>query len=177
MNIPKKVKRLYLVGLMGAGKTTVGRLLATVLDWDFVDMDQKIEALADKDIPTIFETEGEAGFRAYESKILKSTVDLQEAVIACGGGVVTRPENIEILNGEITVWLDLSPAEAAVRLEHSKNRPLLNSCDDTLMQLNEILIDRRAAYKKSAIIRISSGGLSPEIIASDILSELETRYG
>jgi len=176
VNMPASVQRIYIIGLMGAGKTTVGKILATVLHWPFIDMDQKIEILTGKDIPTIFETEGEVGFRKYESKILLDTLELKTAVVSCGGGVVTQVRNIEILKNENTIWLDLSPAEAAARLEHSKNRPLLDICQDTLMQLNEILIDRREAYNQASTIRISSGGHSPEIIASDILKELEVTH-
>ena len=174
MNMPASIRRIYLIGLMGAGKTTVGKILAAVLEWQFVDMDHEIEILANLDIPEIFKTHGEEGFRNRETQILKNTINLDGAIISCGGGVVTQADNIEILSSQTTAWLDLSPAEASARLEHSKNRPLLDRSEDTLNQLNEILIERRDAYAKAATIRISSGGQSPEVIASGILKELET---
>ncbi len=161
---------------MGAGKSTVGKILATVLERRFVDMDHEIEAFASKEIPDIFEELGEEYFRKLETQILQNTADLSNAIIACGGGVVTSKQNIEFLSSKIVVWLDLSPAEAAVRLEHSTHRPLLKGCQDTLMQLNDILLARRDAYASTARIHVKAGGVSPEIIASDILHEIAERY-
>ncbi len=176
MNIPADISKVYLIGLMGAGKSTVGKILAAEFDWQFVDLDHEIEALAGKDIPTIFEEETEEGFRLYEKQILQNTASFNETIIACGGGVVTKAENIAFLQGEITIWLDLSPAEAAARLEHAQDRPLLSECQNTLSQLNDILISRREAYAKTAKIRIKSGELSPELIASNILKEIKQFY-
>ncbi len=176
MGLPSTINNVYLIGLMGAGKSTVGKLLATVVGWQFVDLDHEIELLAESDIPTIFEEQGETRFRDYETQILFHTDDLKDTIIACGGGVVTQEQNMEFLQDKAVVWLDLSPAEAAVRLEHSPNRPLLKECQDTLVQLNEILLSRREAYARAAKIRIKSGGISPEVIASDILHQLAELY-
>ncbi|NQV16013.1 shikimate kinase [bacterium] len=167
------ITRVYLIGIMGAGKSTVGRILATTLDWQLVDTDLEIEALTGKSISTIFAEEGETGFRDYEEQIMMETAHKNRAVICCGGGVVTRQKNLNFLAHELVVWLDLSPAEALARIEHSGNRPLLKETEDAMSQLNNILIARREAYTKVAKIRINSGGFPPEIIASNILGELE----
>ena len=174
MTVPATIERVYLIGLMGAGKSTVGRLLAEVLSWTFIDLDAEISAAAGKSIPNIFADLGENVFREFESRLLQQTLSKKQVVIACGGGVILQPENIKLLKQELTVWLELSPAEAAARLEHAEKRPLLNECEDTVTKLNEILNSRRQAYTEVARIRVNSGGLAPELIASKILSELAT---
>lgn len=173
MKLHSGVNRVYLIGLMGAGKSTVGKILARVLKWEFVDLDHEIETLTGKDIPKIFCEEGEEEFRNHETTVLKRTTDMNKTIIACGGGVVTRAENVDFLLQEIVVWLDLSPAEAAARLGYSPNRPLLSECKDTRVELTEILTERREAYTKTAKIRINSGDESPEIITGKILIALE----
>ncbi len=177
MSMPLGISRIYLIGLMGAGKSTVGKILARTLDWKLFDIDHEIEASTGSDIPTIFESEGEDGFRDYESQVLLQTAPLDKAIIPCGGGIVIREENVEFLSDEVAIWLDLPPAEAAARLEHSDNRPLLEECNDTLNKLTEILVARSESYAKAAKIRINSGDRSPEIIASEILKELEMQDG
>jgi shikimate kinase len=176
MDLPGAINNVYLIGLMGAGKSTVGKLLAKVLERQFVDLDHEIELLAGCDIPAIFEEQGETRFRDYEAQVLLRTGALKKTIIACGGGVVTQEQNMAFLQDKAVVWLDLSPAEAAARLEHSPNRPLLKGCQDTLMQLNEILLSRRAAYAQAASIHINSGGVSPEVLATDILHQLAELY-
>jgi len=167
------ISRIYLIGLMGAGKSTVGKLLARSLNWSFLDLDREIEALAGKTISAIFQEESETGFRDYEEQVLKKTVTRNQCVIACGGGVISSLENIRFLKNETTVWLDLSAAEAAARLEYSEDRPLLGECKDTLQELNEILSARQAAYAETARLRVASDKFPPEIIACNIVKELE----
>ena len=176
MKLPDAINNVYLIGLMGAGKSTVGKLLATVLEWQFVDLDHEIEVLTGSDIPSIFEERGETLFREYEAQVLQNSSDLKDTIIACGGGIVTQARNLEFLQNKIVVWLDLSAAVAAVRLEHSPKRPLLKGCQDTLTQLNQILLTRRDAYTRAARIRVSSGGVSPELLATDILHQLAELY-
>jgi len=173
MSIPQGVGQVFLIGLMGAGKSTVGKILADALKWKLLDIDQEIEKVAGSDIPSIFETQGEEGFRDYESQVLLKTAGLHNAIIPCGGGIVTRPENVEYLQDHVTVWLDVSPEEAAARLEHLDDRPLLNGCQDTIKKLKEILDARQAAYVRAACIHINTGQRAPDIIASDILEKLE----
>ena len=105
------ISKVYLIGLMGAGKSTVGQLLADALSWQLLDIDNEIEKISGNDIPTIFEAHGEDGFRDYEAQVLMETASLSEAIIPCGGGIVTRPENVEYLKDHLTIWLDVSPEE------------------------------------------------------------------
>ena len=173
MIISPAISRVYLVGLMGAGKSTVGKILADVLDWKLADIDHEIETLAGRTIPVIFNEQGEGRFRDYEAQILLGTAKLDKAIIACGGGVVIRPGNVDFLKNQISVWLDLSPAEAAARIEHSQERPLLEECEDTRQTLNDILAERRDAYLAASKIHVNSGGRAPEIIATEILRAIE----
>lgn len=167
-NLNPEIKRIYLIGLMGAGKSTVGKLLAAMRDWTFIDLDQEVEAATGKDISTIFRDEGEERFRDHESRALNQTSDHENTIVACGGGIVTRSRNVAFLQQEYTVWLDLTPAEASRRLKYSSNRPLLSGCDTTQLELETILMDRWDAYIASARIRIDSGESSPESVAANI---------
>ena len=174
MSFPGGIGKVYLIGLMGAGKSTIGKILADTLKWQLLDIDHEIEKFAGNDIPTIFEEQGEDGFRDYESQVLMESASLNEAIIPCGGGIVTRPENVEYLKDQLTIWLDVSPEEAAARLEHSDHRPLLNECSDTIKKLQEILDSRQVGYAEAASIQINAGDQPPEIIASEILEKLES---
>lgn len=168
--------RVYLIGLMGAGKSTVGKILAEAINWQFWDIDEAIETSSGKDISSIFETQGEKGFRDYETQALMETSGLDHAIIPCGGGIVTREENIQFLRDHLTVWLDVSPEEAASRLEHSDNRPLLNGCQNTLEKLRHILDSRQLAYEQAASIHMNTSGKKPEGIANEILEKLEAYH-
>ncbi|MBC8376647.1 MAG: shikimate kinase [FCB group bacterium] len=170
------MSKVYLIGLMGAGKSTVGRLLADALSWKLLDIDHEIEKFAGNDIPTIFEVRGEDGFRDYEAQVLMETASLNDAVIPCGGGIVTRPENVEYLKDHLTIWLDVSPEEAAARLEHSDHRPLLNECKNTIKKLQEILDNRQAGYAEAASLHINTGQRAPDIITQEILEKLESYH-
>ncbi len=173
MPISPAISRVYLIGLMGAGKSTVGKILAELLEWQLVDIDKEIETLADCSISEIFHEQGESRFRDYETQILLGTAQRDKVIIACGGGVVLRPGNLDYLKNEITVWLDISAAEAAARVEHAQERPLLEECEDTLQKLNEILTERRDAYQIASKIHVNSGGRASEIIAAEILHAIE----
>ena len=103
-------RSLYLVGMMGSGKTSTGRPLAERLGYGFVDADAVVEQAAGCTIPDIFENEGEPGFRALESQVLNAISQRHSLVVATGGGVVTRPENWGLLHSGIVVWLDVARA-------------------------------------------------------------------
>lgn len=167
------INKIYLIGLMGAGKSTVGKLLAEKLGWSFLDLDDEIESRSGMTIAEIFEESGENTFRGLESAALLNTAAMKEKVIACGGGVVTRPENIEFLKNATTAWLTLSPEEAAARLEYVTDRPLLNECKDTLKKLENILQTRQQSYEEAATIQVNSGGSSPNLIAEQIIMKLD----
>ena len=167
------INRVYLIGLMGAGKSTVGKLLAEKLGWSFLDLDHEIEAKSGLTISEIFAESGETTFRALESAALLNTASLKESVIACGGGIVTQQGNIDFLKQWSTVWLVLSPEEAAKRLEYVTDRPLLSECKDTMKKLDHILNSRQEAYAEASMIQVSSEESSPNLIAEQIIMKLE----
>jgi shikimate kinase len=168
--------KLYLIGLMGSGKSTTGKLLAETLKWQLLDIDHEVEKFAGNNIPTIFDQQGEDGFRDYESQILMESASLNNAVIPCGGGIVVRRENVEYLKDHFTIWLNVSPEEAAARLEHSSHRPLLHECRDTIKKLQEILDIRQVAYAQAARLHINVAEKTPEMIVSEILKKLEADH-
>ena len=120
-------RSIYLIGMMGSGKTSTGRPLAKRLGYGFVDADAVIEQVAGCTIPEIFERDGEAGFRSIESQVLNAISQRHSLVVATGGGVVTKPENWGQLHSGIVVWLDVNRAQLhRTRLQDdSTQRPLL----------------------------------------------------
>ena len=123
-------RSLYLVGMMGSGKTSTGRPLAERLGYGFVDADAVIKQAAGCSIPEIFERDGEAGFRALESQVLTAISQRQSLVVATGGGVVTQQENWGLLHSGIVIWLDVVPGQLMQRLKaDSTVRPLLQTED------------------------------------------------
>src|SRR5919205_199677 len=122
----KRAGSIYLVGMMGAGKTTVGRLLARRLKLRFVDSDHEIERRCGVKVPTIFDIEGEAGFRARESQTLAELTALDGIVLATGGGAVLAEDNRRRLSARGTViYLCARPEELFARVRQDRNRPLL----------------------------------------------------
>ena len=123
-------RSIYLIGMMGSGKTSTGRPLAKRLGYGFVDADAVIEQVAGYAIPEIFERDGEAGFRLIESQVLNAISQRHSLVVATGGGVVTKPENWGQLHSGIVVWLDVDRAQLIERLrDDSTQRPLLQQPD------------------------------------------------
>ena len=124
----KKYKNIYLVGLMGSGKTTLGKILSKKIDKQFYDSDQVIEETLGVDVPIIFEYEGEAGFREREKDILKELVGIQNIVLATGGGIILSKSNRDLLaqNG-IVVYLKSNQKDLILRMKNDKTRPLLQN--------------------------------------------------
>lgn len=159
---------ILLIGLMGSGKTTVGRIVAQMIGFQFVDTDAMIVETAGKTIPEIFASEGEAGFRLRESAALRSLLGKRGCVIATGGGIITQPRNLPILRhlGYI-VWLDADPERLARRTAMNSNRPLLAGEEDPKAKLERLLTERKPLYKSLADLRIQTAELTPQ----------ETAYG
>lgn len=145
MTLPA-ARHTVLVGLMGSGKTTVGRRVAALLERDFIDADTALEEITDRTIAEIFETDGEDAFRAIEADVLEELLEHHEpTVIAAGGGVVLRADSRARLQRPMvtTVWLDATPAFLASRISRKAHRPLLHG-DDTAFDVLEGLHDQRA---------------------------------
>lgn len=135
---------------MGAGKTTVGKALARRLGWRFFDSDHEIEARTGVGIPTIFEIEGEAGFRRRESQVLQELAELRGIVLATGGGIVLAPENRQCLRANgLVVFLDVPPAQLYERTRHDRKRPLLQVADP-LQRLRDLYNERLPLYRETA---------------------------
>ena len=164
-------RSLYLVGMMGSGKTSTGRPLAEQLGYGFVDADAVIEQAAGCSIPEIFERDGEAGFRALESQVLNAIGQRHSLVVATGGGVVTQQENWGLLHSGIVVGLDVVPEQLMQRLRaDSTVRPLLQT-DDPDAALNALLNQRRPLYAE-ADLTVVVNQETPLAVADGILQLL-----
>ena len=162
---------LYLVGMMGSGKSTAGRHLAELLGYRFLDADQSIEQVAGRTIPAIFASDGEAGFRDLEAAVLNQIASWHSLVVATGGGVVTRPENWGQMRQGVVIWLDAPDALLLERLSADPTpRPLLQA-DDPAGRLAALMAERRPLYAQ-ADLHILQDGRSPEQVAAQILEAL-----
>lgn len=156
---------VVLVGLMGSGKSTIGRLAAHSLGFEFVDTDHVITDAAQKSIPKIFETEGEPGFRARETAALRSLSGVQNSIIATGGGIVTVPENLPLLRQlGFVVWLNADPQTLHQRTSHGHDRPLLRNADPA-GTLRTLLEKRGPLYEQVCDMKITTDDFSTEEIA------------
>jgi shikimate kinase len=163
----------YLVGLMGAGKTTVGRALARATQKTFHDSDHDIEARTGAKIPMIFEIEGESGFREREAESIAELTQLQGIVLGTGGGVILNPNNRKLLrrNGYV-IYLRASPEELYSRTCHDKNRPLLQTADP-LGKLRELYEIRDPFYREVADLVIDTSQQTVNSLLQLLLKELE----
>lgn len=166
---------IYFVGMMGAGKTTIGRQLARHLKKRFVDCDHEVEARTGVRVPVIFEIEGEAGFRRREAQVLHDLTAGHDLVLATGGGAVLDPANRERLSATgLVVYLCVSPAESFARTRRDRNRPLLQVADP-LTRLAELYAQRDPLYREIADIVIESGGRAPAGVVRSLQQEVLRR--
>jgi shikimate kinase len=164
---------LYLVGMMGAGKSAMGRPLAQALGYRFIDADTALEETAGRRIPEIFAEAGEEGFRALESAVLNELSRWHSLVVATGGGVVTRPVNWGHLQQGVVIWLDAPEAVLLQRLQGDPTpRPLLAD-PDPAGRLRDLLAERRPLYAQ-ADLHVMQQGESPEALADRVLEALPT---
>ncbi len=164
---------LALVGLSGAGKSTVGRLLAARLGWPLRDTDALVVARAGRTAAQIFAEDGEARFRELEGAALAETLEDGPAVVATGGGIVLRAENRALLRARArVVWLD-APSDALLArlLAHDERRPLLDGADPAA-RLEELRAARAALYAEVAHQRLGAAGRSPEELCELIAAPL-----
>jgi shikimate kinase len=163
---------IALVGFMGTGKSTVGKILAVKLNKRFVEIDEFIEEIAGKTINTIFQQDGEIVFREIEIAAIKNVSIRDNQVIACGGGVVLNTINIDRLKQNyLVIYLTASPAEILKRTSESTSRPLLNTTDKTF-HIKELLKFRKPLYEKAADITINTTKLDVETVAQIIIQKL-----
>lgn len=162
-----------LVGMMGSGKTSVGRLLARRLGWEFIDTDELVEAEGAQAIAEIFAREGEARFRARERKVLEA-LPRQNAVIALGGGAPVCASNRALLRSKGTlVWLDAQPEALAARVGPAAGRPLLAGLDGRgrLERIRALRAEREAAYAECDL-RVPTDDCTPQQVCNAVLSAL-----
>lgn len=164
---------LFLVGFMGSGKSTVGRLVAQRLGRLLVDLDGLVEREAQVPIAEIFATKGEEGFREMESSALVSLESVEPAVVACGGGVVLRPENRSALKRLGTVvYLKVTAGEAVARIDDVSTRPLLAGPGGTLAATS-LLAARESLYASVADLAVDTMGKAPDQIADEIVKGVQ----
>lgn len=163
---------IILVGMMGAGKTTIGKALAGSLDKEFADSDHEIQERTGVKIPVIFEIEGEAGFRKRESETLLELTKKRNIILATGGGAVLHPGNRQLLrqNG-IVIYLRASVSDLYRRTRHDKNRPLLQT-QNLYARLNELYLQRDALYRETAHIIIDSGKQGVRFLVQKLINKL-----
>lgn len=145
---------------MGTGKTSVGRCVAQSLGFDFVDTDQLIEEKEGRKISAIFEKEGEIAFREMERDALRDCARGERQVISTGGGIVTQPQNIEILrDAGYVIWLQASPQIIYERVRRAQHRPLLQT-SDPLATIEKLIAERGILYREAAHFEITTDNLT-----------------
>ena len=164
-------RNLVLVGFMGSGKSSVGRILSSLTGFALVDTDDLVVREAGCSIPDIFRDQGEAAFRRIEREVLQSLVGRIGLIVATGGGVIVSEENRSLLPqiGPV-VWLDADPEHLHQRVKHSK-RPLLQT-DDPRATLEKLYREREPLYREASSVRIDSGDLTHRQTAEAILAAL-----
>ncbi|SDU74507.1 shikimate kinase [Jiangella alkaliphila] len=162
--------RVVVIGPPGAGKTTVGTLVAQRLGATFRDTDTDIERTAGKPITDIFVEDGEPAFRALERAAVATALDEHDGVLALGGGAVVGAEHRALLAGHVVVFLDVGLADAVSRVGLNRDRPLL--LESPRAQLKRLLDDRRPVYVEAATVTVDTAGRTPEDIADEVVKHV-----
>ena len=171
-----RAANIVLVGLMGSGKSTVGRLTAHSLGFAFVDTDQLIVEEAGMSIPDIFAKDGESGFRERETRALRSLLGRKGLIVATGGGIVTQAENRLLLRQlGFVVWLNADPQTLHQRTAHSHDRPLLRN-DDPAGTLRMLYETRRALYHEVCDMKVTTDEFSPQDVAYGIAETARVEF-
>ncbi|TDJ05884.1 MAG: shikimate kinase [Deltaproteobacteria bacterium] len=168
----EKKNNIYLIGFMGAGKTTIGKFLSQKLNYNFVDLDLHIEKEQGISISEMFEKHGEKYFRDAETESLRKFSEKSNQIISTGGGIVIKDENWQIMrNRGVSVYLKSSIKTLFNRVKHKSTRPLLN-VENPFEKAKELFSSRESLYEKSDII-IDREGLEPGDVADAIVRELD----
>ena len=158
---------------MGAGKSTVGRQLAEALGYEFRDSDQEIQRRTGVDIPTIFEFEGEEGFRKRERGVVEELAQEDGIVLATGGGVVLTPENRQQLAARgFVIYLHCSPEQQFARTARDRGRPLIDT-DDPQQRLRDLMAEREPIYRQVADMVVSTERRGTISVVKEIRRRLE----
>lgn len=171
MNHPNNI---FLIGPMGAGKSTIGRQVAALLGLDFDDTDHEIQRRTGVDIPTIFDYEGEEGFRKRESAVIDELTQRGSLVLATGGGGILNPDNRRNLSSRgFVVYLYCSPEQQYERTLRDRSRPLLQT-EDPLGTLQALMTERDPLYRETADIVVTSEKRSASAVANEIVKKLRS---
>jgi shikimate kinase len=166
-------QNIFLIGPMGAGKSTIGRQLAQSLGYEFQDSDHEIQRRTGVDIATIFEYEGEAGFRSRERQVIEEMVQQENIVLATGGGAVLLPENRQQLTARgLVIYLHCSPEQQYARTARDRNRPLLDT-DDPQQRLRDLMAEREPIYRQVADLVISTERRGTSSVVKEVRRRLE----
>lgn len=162
---------VFLIGMMGVGKTTIGQLLAQRLNYEFLDTDMFIEQATGQSVSTIFAESGESIFRQLETATLSQVSSRLRKVVATGGGIVVAPDNWSYLKHGVIVWLDLPVEQIQKRLSDDTTRPLLQQ-QDLGARLNQLLSERRSRYAQADIHILIQPDETPDQITERVLSAI-----
>lgn len=168
-----KQDNIFLIGPMGVGKSTIGRLLSMQLDMPFFDSDREIEFVTGADIPWIFDVEGEQGFRIREARMIDTLSKRRGIILATGGGAILAPESRTHLHSRgIVVYLRASVAQQLERTGKDKSRPLLQT-DNPLAKIKELIKIREPLYRDTAHVIVDTSRRSPRSVSTEILRQIE----
>ncbi|WP_295881276.1 shikimate kinase AroK [uncultured Thiohalocapsa sp.] len=166
-------QNIFLVGPMGAGKSTIGRQLAQSLGYEFQDSDQEIQRRTGVDIATIFEFEGEEGFRNRERTVIEELAQQDNIVLATGGGAVMVAENRQQLAARgLVIYLHCSPEQQYARTARDRSRPLLDT-DDPQQKLRDLMAEREPVYRQVADMVVSTERRGTSSVVKEIRRRLE----
>ncbi len=170
----KGKRNVFLVGPMGAGKTTIGKQLAELLKMEFIDTDREIEERTGAPIDWIFDIEGEDGFRVREEKLIDELTQRQGIVLATGGGAVESKENCNKLAGRgVVVYLETPLEQQVERTRRDKRRPLLQGEEDPKDTLERLMAERTPKYQEIADLTITTNANSVRTVAKEIIDMLQ----
>jgi len=165
---------IFLIGPMGAGKTTIGRLIAEELGKNFHDSDQVIEERAGADISWIFDVEGEEGFRQRERKVIKELCAMDNIVLATGGGAILAEQNRKAMRKHgVVVYLMATISQQVERTKRDQKRPLLKDVADPRSKLTSLMEMREPLYREIADISVMTSRRSPRAVTTEIIQMLQ----
>ena len=167
-------RNIFLVGPMGAGKSTIGRELADKLHLDFYDSDQEIERRTGADIAWVFDLEGEEGFRKREEGVIEDLSEMQGIVLATGGGSVISPQVRNRLSARgIVVYLETTIDKQVARTQRDRRRPLLQTSEEPRTVLENLAVERNPLYEEIADVIVQTDDQSAKIVANKIVERLD----